>query len=83
MLPTSTNGFKIANPTVLARISRQELTHFFYGYGYEPYFVEADEPAAVHATPTPALDRALAEIRRIQSAARLASEAENPASAGG
>jgi xylulose-5-phosphate/fructose-6-phosphate phosphoketolase len=72
------NGFKIANPTVLARISRQELTDLFHGYGYEPYFVEGDEPAAVHELLATALDRALAEIRRIQSAARSASEAENP-----
>ena len=66
------NGFKIANPTVLARISRQELTDLFHGYGYEPYFVEGDEPAAVHELLATALDRVLAEIRRIQSAARSA-----------
>ena len=42
------NGFKIANPTVLARISRQELTELMRGYGYEPHFVEGDEPALVH-----------------------------------
>lgn len=64
------NGFKIANPTVLARISRGELTDLFHGYGYEPYFVVGDEPAAVHELLATALDRALAEIRRIQSAAR-------------
>ncbi|MEO6784203.1 MAG: phosphoketolase family protein [Bradyrhizobium sp.] len=72
------NGFKIANPTVLARISRQELTDLLHGYGYEPHFVEGDEPAAVHELLATALDRVLAEIRRIQSAARSASEAENP-----
>jgi xylulose-5-phosphate/fructose-6-phosphate phosphoketolase len=72
------NGFKIANPTVLARISRQELTDLFHGYGYEPYFVEGDEPAAVHELLATVLDRVLAEIRRIQSEARSASEAENP-----
>ena len=53
------NGFKIANPTVLARIGRQELTDLFHGYGYEPYFVEGDEPAAVHELLATALDRAL------------------------
>ena len=42
------NGFKIANPTVLARISREELTELLRGYGYEPHFVEGDEPMAVH-----------------------------------
>jgi xylulose-5-phosphate/fructose-6-phosphate phosphoketolase len=72
------NGFKIANPTVLARISRQELTDLFHGYGYEPHFVRGDEPAAVHELLATALDRVLVEIRRIQSAARSASEAETP-----
>ena len=72
------NGFKIANPTVLARISREELTDLLHGYGYEPHFVEGDEPAAVHELLATALDHVLAEIRRIQSAARSASEAENP-----
>ena len=72
------NGFKIANPTVLARISRQELTDLFHGYGYEPCFVEGDEPAAVHELLATALDRVLAEIRHIQSVARSVSEAENP-----
>ena len=42
------NGFKIANPTVLARISRQELTELLRGYGYDPHFVEGDDPALVH-----------------------------------
>ncbi len=42
------NGFKIANPTILARISREELTSLFQGYGYEPHFVEGDDPALVH-----------------------------------
>src|SRR6476619_2294695 len=58
------NGFKIANPTVLARIGRQELTDLFHGYGYEPHFVEGDEPAAVHELLATALDVVLAEIRR-------------------
>ncbi len=42
------NGFKIANPTVLARISREELTELLRGYGYDPHFVEGDDPALVH-----------------------------------
>ncbi|MGA8898878.1 MAG: phosphoketolase family protein [Bradyrhizobium sp.] len=71
------NGFKIANPTVLARISRQELTDLLRGYGYEPHFVEGDEPAAVHELLATALDRVLAEIRSIQGAARSAPEAES------
>ena len=72
------NGFKIANPTVLARISRQELTDLFHGYGYEPHFVEGHEPAVVHELLATALDVVLAEIRSIQSRARSSSEAENP-----
>jgi xylulose-5-phosphate/fructose-6-phosphate phosphoketolase len=72
------NGFKISNPTLLARISRQELTGLFHGYGYEPHFVEGDEPVAVHELLATALDAVLAEIRGIQSAARSSSEAGNP-----
>jgi xylulose-5-phosphate/fructose-6-phosphate phosphoketolase len=72
------NGFKISNPTVLARISGQELTDLFHGYGYEPHFVVGDEPAAVHELLAAALDLVLAEIRSIQSAARSSSAAENP-----
>ena len=64
------NGFKIANPTVLARISREELTALLRGYGYDPLFVEGEEPAAVHQALAATFDRVLAEIRRIQNAAR-------------
>ena len=64
------NGFKIANPTVLARISRQELTDLIRGYGYEPHFVEGDVPALVHQSLAGTLDTILAEIRAIQKAAR-------------
>ncbi len=64
------NGFKIANPTVLARISRGELTDLLRGYGYEPHFVEGDDPPVVHQALAAALDRALAGIRAIQGAAR-------------
>jgi xylulose-5-phosphate/fructose-6-phosphate phosphoketolase len=45
------NGYKIANPTVLARISREELTDLFRGYGYQPYFVEGDDPETMHQLP--------------------------------
>ncbi|KIZ41641.1 MULTISPECIES: phosphoketolase family protein [Rhodopseudomonas] len=68
------NGFKIANPTVLARISRQELTDLMRGYGYEPHFVEGDDPALVHQALAATLDTILAEIRQIQSAARLSGD---------
>ena len=64
------NGFKIANPTLLARISREELTDLLRGYGYDPHFVEGDDPAIVHQALAGTLDTILAEIRRIQRAAR-------------
>ena len=64
------NGFKIANPTVLARISREELTNLMRGYGHEPHFVEGDDPARVHQALAGTLDAVLAQIRQIQSEAR-------------
>jgi xylulose-5-phosphate/fructose-6-phosphate phosphoketolase len=70
------NGFKIANPTVLARISRQELTDLIRGYGYEPHFVEGDDPALVHQRLAGTLDAILAQIRKIQSAARSRGDTE-------
>jgi xylulose-5-phosphate/fructose-6-phosphate phosphoketolase len=72
------NGFKIANPTVLARISREELTELLRGYGYEPHFVEGDEPVVVHQDLAATLDRVLGDIRAIQAAAR-APDAGEPA----
>src|SRR3989454_761578 len=56
------NGFKIANPTVLARIGRQELTELLRGYGYDPHFVEGDDPAVVHQCLSSRLDATLAQI---------------------
>jgi len=64
------NGFKIANPTVLARISREELTHLLRGYGYQPYFVEGHDATVVHQLLAGMLDSVLAAIRAIQSTAR-------------
>jgi xylulose-5-phosphate/fructose-6-phosphate phosphoketolase len=64
------NGWKIANPTLLARISNQELTALLEGYGYRPWFVEGDEPRAVHQRLAAVIDEVLAEIRRLQQAAR-------------
>ena len=64
------NGYKIANPTVLARISHEELEQLFRGYGYTPYFVEGDEPEKVHQLMAATLDRVIAEIRQIQTEAR-------------
>ena len=64
------NGYKIANPTVLARISHAELEQLFLGYGYRPYFVEGDEPETMHQKMAATLDTALAEIRKTQADAR-------------
>ena len=64
------NGFKIANPTVLARIGDEELTGLLRGYGYDPHIVEGDDPAVVHQSLAGTLDTILAPIRAIQSAAR-------------
>src|SRR2546422_6862066 len=72
------NGYKIANPTVLARISREELENLFIGYGYHPYFVEGSEPEAMHQLMASTLDAVIAEIQAIQQEARLAEDA-NPA----
>jgi len=74
------NGYKIANPTILARISEDELAELFRGYGYRPQFVTGDDPALVHQALAAALDAALAEIRGIQRAARARPAApEHPA----
>jgi xylulose-5-phosphate/fructose-6-phosphate phosphoketolase len=64
------NGYKIAGPTVLARIPKEELTDLFAGYGYEPCFVEGDDPQIMHQAMAGALDRVLARIRSIQQDAR-------------
>lgn len=65
------NGYKIANPTILARISREELEQLFRGYGWTPYFVEGYEPALMHEAMATTLDAAVEEIRKIQQDARL------------
>ena len=64
------NGFKIANPTLLARIGREELTDLMRGCGHEPHFVEGDDPALVHQALAGTLDRVLAQILEIQRSAR-------------
>jgi xylulose-5-phosphate/fructose-6-phosphate phosphoketolase len=64
------NGYKIANPTVLARIPEAELIALFEGYGYRPYIVAGDDPQLVHQQMAATLDRALDEIRAIQRSAR-------------
>jgi xylulose-5-phosphate/fructose-6-phosphate phosphoketolase len=72
------NGFKISNPTILARIEHEELSHFFSGCGWTPYFVEGDEPAKMHELMATVLDKAIAEIRRIQSEARTGGQKARP-----
>ncbi|HYC08225.1 MAG TPA: phosphoketolase family protein [Steroidobacteraceae bacterium] len=72
----SLNGYKIANPTLLARISHEELEALFVGYGYKPYFVEGAEPAKMHQKMAATLDVAVAEIRAIQKRARDSGRAE-------
>ena len=64
------NGYKIAVPTVLARITREELEALFRGYGYVPYFVEGEDPAEMHHLMAATLDTVVGEIRRIQDDAR-------------
>ncbi|MGZ3415762.1 MAG: phosphoketolase family protein, partial [Isosphaeraceae bacterium] len=72
------NGYKIDNPTVLARISHEELEHLLLGYGYTPYFVEGHEPEAMHQLMAATLDKVIAEIRQIQSDARERGVTERP-----
>ena len=64
------NGYKIAGPTVLARIPHDELEALFRGYGYTPYFVEGDDPEKMHRLMAATLDRVVGEIQRIQRDAR-------------
>jgi xylulose-5-phosphate/fructose-6-phosphate phosphoketolase len=64
------NGYKIANPCVLARISHEELDQLFRGYGYTPYFVEGEEPEKMHQLMASTLDSVIADIRRLQADAR-------------
>jgi len=72
------NGYKIANPTVLARIDHDELENLFSGYGYTPYFVEGDDPLDMHQKMAATLDTIVDEIRSIQQAARSAGKPHRP-----
>jgi xylulose-5-phosphate/fructose-6-phosphate phosphoketolase len=72
------NGYKIANPTLLARISRSELDQLLRGYGWTPYIVEGHEPMPMHRAMAATLDLAVEEIRAIQRAARSAEHTERP-----
>ena len=73
------NGYKIANPTVLARIPKEELAALMEGYGHRPYFVEGDDPADVHQQLAATMDAVIEEIGRIQKAAREGGVTERPA----
>jgi xylulose-5-phosphate/fructose-6-phosphate phosphoketolase len=72
------NGYKIAGPTVLARLPHAELEALFCGYGYKPYFVEGHEPAKMHQTMASTLDTVFAEIKAIQYRARTDGFKERP-----
>ncbi len=72
------NGYKIANPTVLARISSEELEKMFTGYGYTPYFVEGSEPEEMHQHMAGVLDTVIENIRSIQEEARATGEVQRP-----
>jgi len=72
------NGYKIANPTILARIGAEELHALFVGYGYKPYLIEGDDPAKMHPLMAATLDRVFDEIRAIQSEARQGSSKGRP-----
>ena len=64
------NGFKISNPTILARVERQELEHFFLGCGWTPLFVEGDDPTRMHQAMANAMEQAIEQIQSIQDDAR-------------
>lgn len=72
------NGYKIAGPTVLARITRDELVHLLRGYGHEPHFVEGDDPLSMHQQMAETLDRVFAEIVRVQRDARSSRSTKRP-----
>jgi xylulose-5-phosphate/fructose-6-phosphate phosphoketolase len=72
------NGYKINNPTLLARISHEELEALFVGYGYTPYFVEGSDPASMHQAMAATLEHCVLEIRKIQKEARRTGKAVRP-----
>ncbi|MDQ6675332.1 MAG: phosphoketolase family protein [Chloroflexota bacterium] len=72
------NGYKIANPTLLARLPRRELERLFEGYGYQPYFIEGSEPVPMHQLMAETLDGILDRIATIQREARTGGDVERP-----
>jgi xylulose-5-phosphate/fructose-6-phosphate phosphoketolase len=72
------NGYKINNPTILARISHQELANLFHGYGYTPYFVEGDDYEIMHQSMAATLDQCIREIYKLQTNARSNGDTTRP-----
>jgi xylulose-5-phosphate/fructose-6-phosphate phosphoketolase len=72
------NGYKIANPTILARIPREELEALLIGYGHKPYFVEGDDPVAMHQKMATTLEQCILEIRSLQEHARSKGDPTRP-----
>jgi xylulose-5-phosphate/fructose-6-phosphate phosphoketolase len=72
------NGYKIANPTIMGRMSDDELTSLFTGYGWKPYFLEGDDPAQMHQMMAATLDHIVEEIRSIQQSSRRGGMAKLP-----
>src|SRR4249920_3641021 len=72
------NGYKINNPTLLARISHEELEYLFKGYGWTPHFVEGDDPAVMHQQMAATLEDCVLEIRRLQHEARTSGTPTRP-----
>ncbi len=72
------NGYKIANPTILARISQEELEALFRGYGYTPYFVEGNNPMEMHQKMAATMEECVGKIREVQQQAREGGKVERP-----
>ncbi len=72
------NGYKINNPSILSRVSHEELEALFVGYGYTPYFVEGSEPESMHQAMAATLDLCIMDIQQIQQEARQAGIAQRP-----
>ena len=72
------NGYKINNPTILARISHEELENLFKGYGWTPYFVEGSDPETMHQTMAATMEQCVLEIRRMQQEARSSGKPIRP-----
>ena len=72
------NGYKIANPTILARIEKEELEQLFLGYGWKPYFVEGDDPMRMHQEMAQLMDNVISEIKEIKASAAKNKNSKRP-----